>query len=163
MDNGFIGFFRNRVQVLLLVIFVLNLGGCGSDSDGDGTKVSVNGQFESHNVGLNCMSCHTSGGSGESVFSAAGTVYDGSNPTLVKPNGVMRLYSEPMGGGTLIAELEVDGKGNFFTTNAIDWGTGLYAMVQSDTDSQFMISALTIGACNDCHSPNGITSVIFLN
>jgi hypothetical protein len=127
------------------------------DSDGDGNgehseqMISKHNDDESHNMGNNCMTCHISGGEGEGLFTLAGTVYQESK-TAVYPNATVKLFSEVNGGGTLKYTFEVDAKGNFYTTEAIDFGTGLYASVEGSGSTKNMITPVTIGACNSCHS-----------
>ena len=114
------------------------------------TKISSFGDTESHNMGQNCMSCHKSGGTGEGWFNVAGTVYD-SLKTNTYPNTIIKLYSEPNGAGMLKHTIQVDGKGNFYTTANIDFGSGLYPAVVSNSGVKYMSSATTTGTCVSCH------------
>ena len=50
-----------------------------------------------------------------------------------------------------MATLEVDGRGNFYTTESINWTAGLYPVVQSDQGFRYMVTPTTTGACNSCH------------
>lgn len=111
----------------------------------------VNGN-ESHNSGQNCMTCHKSGGAGKGVFKVAGTLYD-SLLTTTKSGGVVKLWSGINGTGNLIASINVDSKGNFFTTETINFVNGFYPMVISSSNSRVkhMVSMLNNGACNSCH------------
>lgn len=137
---------RNSIAIAAMIV-----GMFACDEEGDDEKlVSVNGSTESHKAGENCMSCHKSGGSGEGIFVVAGTVYN-SNKTAVYPNATIRLYSGPNATGTLVGMVEVDGKGNFYTTESTDFGTGLYVSVEGNTSTNHMISKVTDGACNSCH------------
>ncbi len=122
----------------------------GNGSENNETKISAQGGGSSHNMGQNCMSCHKQGGSGEGWFSAAGTVYD-SLLTSAYPNAVVKLYTGPDGTGTLKKTIQADAKGNFFTTEAIDFGTGLYPSVSGGSITKYMSSAITAGQCNGCH------------
>ncbi|MEQ1734330.1 MAG: hypothetical protein ABL940_11705 [Bacteroidia bacterium] len=114
------------------------------------TKYSSTNSKESHNMGQNCMSCHKQGGAGEGWFNVAGTVYD---TALVKalPNATLKLYSGPNGTGSLMYTIPVDGLGNFYTTQAINFGSGLYPAVQGATTTKYMNSLITGGQCNGCH------------
>ena len=114
------------------------------------TKISSHGQSDSHNMGQNCMNCHKSGGSGEGWFTVAATVYD-SLQTTPLPNATVRLYTSANGGGTLKYTIEVDAKGNFYTTAPIDWGNGLYPSVQGANGTHYMSSAINTGNCSSCH------------
>lgn len=120
-------------------------GGCGE------TNISQNGSNRSHNMGQNCMNCHKSGGPGEGCFNAAGTVYD-SLQTSTRANGTIRLYTGPNGTGSLAATIQIDGRGNFHTTDNINFGSGLYpAVVGSSGEIRYMGSTINQGACNSCH------------
>ncbi len=105
---------------------------------------------DSHNAGMNCMTCHKSGGSGEGRFTVAGTLYDANNSVLV--GATVKLFENSGGSGTPVVTLNSDEKGNFFTTSSIDFGTGLYARVISGSKTVAMITPLTTGECNSCHS-----------
>ena len=97
------------------------------------------------------MNCHKQGGSGEGWFNVAGTVYK-SDLSTTNPNNTVYLYTGPNGTGTLKATIEGDAKGNFHTTESIDFGNGLYPVVKnSNNDTQYMSTSITQGACNSCH------------
>jgi hypothetical protein len=85
----------------------------GTGGSGGGGTVAV----LSHNAGMNCMTCHRSGGTGaaKGIFTVAGTVYrnDGSAQT----NATVILV--PSGSNTIQATLTTDGLGNFFTTQTV--------------------------------------------
>ena len=114
------------------------------------TNISSYNETESHNMGQNCMNCHKSGGDGEGIFQAAGTVYD-STLSVTLPNTTVYLYTEQGGNGTLKHTVEVDGLGNFYTTESIDFGDGLYPTIKGTTISKHMSSPITSGQCNSCH------------
>lgn len=140
-----------RYFAALTFISFLLLSAC--ESGENRTLVSKHFGNESHNVGKNCMSCHKEGGEGEGWFEVAGTVYDISlNNTL--GNGTVKLYSGPNGSGELKHTIEVDEKGNFFSTDNIEISSGLYAAVEGDSVF-YMPTMLTSGACNSCH---GVTT-----
>lgn len=136
---------------LAFVAFSVVLQSC--EKEGNETNISHNGSNKSHNMGQNCMQCHRSGGSGEGWFNIAGTVYD-SLQHNTKPNGLVKLYTGPDGTGTVKYTIEVDAKGNFHTTDAIDFGSGLYPSVVNSTGGgqKFMSASITNGACNSCHN-----------
>ena len=148
--------------MMILVTAVLMVTACkkedddNGDDDGDASeeKISMHNGKESHNAGKNCMTCHVSGGSGEGWFVAAGTVYD-KQQANVYPNATVKLYDAPNGGGNLVATIEVDAYGNFYTTKDINYGSGLYPAVQGGSTTQYMGSMITKGACNSCH---GVTT-----
>ncbi len=120
------------------------------NKEGEETKISSNSSSESHNQGQNCMSCHKSGGEGEGWFNAAGTVYD-STKLAVYPKTTVKLFSGPQGSGDLKYTVQVDGLGNFYTTEKIDYGTGLYPAVEGNNQTKYMSSSISNGACNSCH------------
>jgi hypothetical protein len=153
-----------RTTVLMAVlglIPILILTGCenGNEGDENETVISGYGDTESHRAGANCLSCHTAGGSGEGRFTIAGTVYQ-ADGTTVYPNTTVKLYTGANASGDLVITVEVDGNGNFYTTEAVDWGAGLYPTVSSDNETRSMSSPTGSGACNSCHSG---MSVIALN
>lgn len=113
-------------------------------------NISAHGGDESHNMGQNCMSCHSKGGDGEGWFNAAGTVYDSTQSQTV-PNTTIRLYSGPKGSGTLVHTVYGDQLGNFHTTEGIDFGSGLYPVVEGPNGTKYMSSTISSGECNSCH------------
>ena len=138
------------ITALFLFIVFVNTS-CENDGiDPDEELISVFGATESHNTGIACASCHVSGGSGEGWFNLSGSVYDGTltNPY---PNATVRLYTEAQGAGSLVYTLEVDGLGNFYTTDNIDYGNGLYVLVEGSQSTEYMHSTITDGDCNSCH------------
>lgn len=136
--------FLTMLTFSILVVFQ------SCEQEGNEKKVSGYESTASHNMGQNCLNCHKSGGSGEGWFSLAGTVYD-SLKTATLPNSTVKLYSGPNGTGSLIGIIEVDGLGNFYTTNSIDFGNGIYPSVEGDADTKYMFSSIVSGACNSCH------------
>ncbi len=115
------------------------------------TNISSFNNDESHNMGQNCMVCHNTNGKGSGVFMAAGTVYD-SLFTSTRKNGTVKLYSGPNQTGTLRATIEVDSKGNFYTTENIDFTGGVFpVIIGSSGDIHYMIATISMGECNSCH------------
>jgi len=142
-----------KVRKIIPIIFILissSIFTACEDEDGDEIKISYYDGTESHRAGEDCMNCHNYGGSGEYWFQIAGTVYD-STLTNIYPSATVKLYSEPNGGGELKNTIEVDALGNFYSTEQIDFGNGLYALVQGDELNKNMLSAITTGRCNSCH------------
>ena len=113
-------------------------------------KISHYNSNESHYMGQECMSCHKQGGSGEGIFNIGATVFD-STMNNVFPNSTVKLYTGANGSGTLKYTIEVDAKGNFYTTENIDFGNGLYPSVAGNIDTKHMSSAITTGNCVSCH------------
>lgn len=141
---------RSIYYILLSALFFIAFSACEDDDDGNETNISSYNSDDSHKAGQDCMTCHVSGGSGEGWFTVAGTVYDEAQ-TSVYPNATVKIYSEPNGNGNLIATIEVDENGNFYTTEAINFGDGLYTLVEGNSSTQHMITSITTGRCNSCH------------
>ncbi len=141
-------------SIIFLVTFTL---GCEKEPV---ENISTYESILSHNGGNNCMQCHTTGEEGEiaGVFTVAGTVYN-SNYNYF-PNALVKLYTEQNANGTLVATIEVDKLGNFYTTQNIDFGTGLFPVVYGPTGNKYaMGSKITHGACGSCH--NVVTNQIY--
>lgn len=136
-------------SVIMLIATQFMLASCESEE----SEVSRKGAKESHRAGEDCMVCHVAGGGGEGVFTVAGTVYQMNAPSKVLPNTLVRLTTEAEGAGDIIASIEVDALGNFYTPAKIEWGDGLYTDVVSDnsTTSMFTKLAEADGACSRCH------------
>jgi hypothetical protein len=102
-------------------------------------------------MGQNCMNCHKDGGEGKGCFFVAGTVYD-SLQSSTKANGIIKLYSGPNGTGILKGTIEVDAKGNFFTTDIIDFSSQVYPSITNTIGNvKYMGSGISTGQCNSCH------------
>jgi cytochrome c553 len=144
-----------KTNSILFIAFIsitvlLATPSCKKNKDCGETNISSAGGDDSHNFGQNCMSCHKIDGKGEGCFVVAGSV---SNSALTNPltSGTVRLYTQANGGGTLKHTIQIDSKGNFHTTDNIDF-TGLYAAVTGPSGTtQYMSSSLSSGACNSCH------------
>lgn len=142
---------RNDMRIhymILTILAMILISACENENE---TIISYNNATESHNLGLNCMSCHWSGGSGEGSFTVAGSLYINTQESAY-PNGSIKITTEPNSAGTLIKTIEIDSKGNFYTTEAINLGNGLYVGVYgTNGEKKFMSSKITSGACNSCH------------
>ena len=148
---------KSRILFVATIVVALVSGAssCEKNNQRCGEKNnSATGSNRSHNVGHNCMNCHQEGGSGEGCFIVAGTTFNSSGSTAY-PNATIKLYTQPNGGGTLAATIEGDAKGNFHSTDNLDFGSGLYPVVTNTIgQSVYMSSAITQGACNSCHGVN---------
>ncbi len=145
-------------HILILIISTFTILAISCKKEGNETKISKYKKKKSHNSGQNCMNCHNVGGSGEGVFKIAGTIYnEGFTATL--PNTTVKLYTAPNGGGSLVATVKVDGLGNFYTTEKVDFGDGLYPAVIGNQTTKYMNSSVQSGACYSCH--NSITGKIW--
>ena len=96
------------------------------------------------------MECHKNGGKGEGAFKVAGTVYQDNNDN-VYPNATVKLYTGPEATGDLKATIEVDGLGNFYTTEFIDFSVPLYPSITGSTSTEHMPDGIVVGQCNSCH------------
>ncbi|MCK5066673.1 MAG: hypothetical protein KAR16_04520 [Bacteroidales bacterium] len=139
---------RNILPVAIIAVFAIH--SCEENENENETKISSYNSTESHKAGQNCMTCHKSGGSGEGWFTVAGTVYD-STKAATFPNATVRLFTGPEGTGNLIMDIEVDGNGNFYTTESIDFGNGLYTLVEGNLITKHMNSVISTGQCSSCH------------
>lgn len=145
-----------KLKILfLLAMAALTVAACENEKEGDEngeneTVISKHNEMESHNNGKNCMSCHKQGGPGEGWFTVAGSVYN-ETATDPFPNATVKLYTGPNGTGTNKKTIEVDGLGNFFTTENIDFGDGLYVAVEGSQQTRYMSIPLDAGQCNSCH------------
>jgi len=111
----------------------------------------------SHNAGMDCMNCHTQGGTGTGVFTSAGTVYTSGGGAQANATVVLYLHAT----NTIVASLETDSSGNFYTTDAIDglfvqggpFVSGVDVEVRGPGGDRIMNGLTTEGSCNTsgCH------------
>ncbi len=141
---------KQNILNTILTAITIGLVFIACEKDENETKISYYNSTKSHKAGQNCMNCHKSGGSGEGWFTVAGTVYD-STKTSIYPNATIKLYTSPNGVGVLAATIQVDEKGNFYTTEHIDFSNGLYTLAEGNLNTMHMNSAITNGECNSCH------------
>ena len=141
--------------LILSAIFTAIIISCEKENDSEERTASMSSRFnqsESHNAGKDCMTCHKTGGSGKGVFTVAGTVYNAAK-TAVYPNATVKLYTEAKGSGTLLQTIEVDARGNFYSTANVNFGTGIFATVTNSAGTvSKMDTPITAGNCNSCHS-----------
>jgi hypothetical protein len=120
----------SKVQIFLFTLLIgglFTLGSCKKSWACHEDNISSLGADDSHNKGMNCMQCHTASGEGEGCFNVAGTVYQSDLQNTVN-SGKVELYTGPNGTGTLKYTIDIDSKGNFYTTANVDY-TGLYPKV----------------------------------
>ena len=146
---------RGRILVLLIAGALFTFFWACEKEKNEKENKALTSSFSynsSHNMGQDCMSCHKSGGqASEYQFQIAGTVYD-STKVNTYPNAVIKFYTGPNATGNLVLTLEVDKLGNFFTTQAINWGQGLYPSVEGKGGVLHMPQATSNGSCNSCHN-----------
>ncbi|MBM3404028.1 MAG: hypothetical protein FJY10_03965 [Bacteroidetes bacterium] len=142
--------FFSYLSLIALIVPVLT--GC-TDEDDNGVIVLVSQRYDkySHKAGHDCSECHRTNGAGIGWFTVSGTVYDStlSNPY---PNLWVYLRSGPDEMGELYKIIEVDGFGNFYTTQGPGFEYPLYPSVMDSLNrTVFMNQAITHGNCNSCH------------
>lgn len=144
--------FKTVCLLALATSLAISINSCEKEGGKCGEKnISATNSNRSHNMGQNCMNCHKDGGSGEGCFTIAGTTYNSSGSSIYS-NAIVKLYTQPNGLGSVVATLQGDSKGNFHTTESVDFGSGLYTVVINTLgQSVYMSSAVTQGACNSCH------------
>jgi len=141
-------------KIIILAIFTFGSIVVYSCQHISGTYISTYGSMAGRNMNGNCMDCHKTGAT-YGGFSIAGTLYRSDSVTRY-PNGTIYFYGKPRDStgadSTLIAKVQVDGVGNFYTTHPYDLSLGVYATVVSAAgDSASMQSPITNGSCNSCH------------
>ena len=154
---------KNVFILLILLLQLLLTLGCDStnddDDDDNGTKISLHNTNDSHRPGQACLNCHNVGSTNEYQFRLAGTVYN-LTETDVYPNATIHLYTSANANGDLVASVEVDALGNFYTTQSIDWGNGgLYPVVESNQATRYMSTPTTEGNCNGCHTGINVSRI----
>lgn len=145
-----------KINSILFSFFIVSSSllffySCEKEEACDEDNISKMGDDDSHNMGQNCMQCHMLGGEGEGCFVVAGTVYDTLSINTLN-SGKIELFTGPDGTGNLVHTIQVDSKGNFYTTENFDI-VGLYPVLSGPTGNKFyMGSSLTSGQCNSCHT-----------
>jgi hypothetical protein len=129
------------------------------------TLISQHGTTTSHTDerrGQNCMNCHVEGTGNPYIYTMAGTVYQQDDPTQVYPNATIYLYDRSGGRGNLVATIEVDNNGNFFTTESINFVDGLYPAIVGNANNEplYMPAITNTGQCNSCHDGAGTSRIV---
>jgi hypothetical protein len=120
------------------------------------TVISKPNGKKSHFFGLNCSACHGDDKKGKGCFTIAGSVLNEERSNIYK-NPIIKLYTEPKGGGKLVATILGDALGNFYTTENIDFSKGLYPTLIGSPNAAEPIKHMTLpiysdmGQCNKCH------------
>jgi mono/diheme cytochrome c family protein len=124
---------------------IIGLFACENEEGNEGEEVGGQSSASgtSHNTGKNCMGCHQ--------FTAAGSVYNKALSSAF-PGAVVTLTTQANGAGTVLGTFTVNKSGSFYTSSAINFGTGVYPSVTGSSGNvKHMGSAITTGACNSCH------------
>lgn len=142
------------IALLFIGLTAMVIQSCEINGCSKGSMVSNTSGKDSKRMVGNCMQCHGPNGSGRGCFTIGGTVYD-TTLTVTNPEAVIRLYTQPNGGGQLVATLDINRSGNFFTTSIINFGNGLYPVIYSKASSEvlYMPQSTVTGACGSCHGP----------
>ncbi len=135
------------------VVAAILVDGCKHGKcQGGGT--STHGSVHSHNEGENCMSCHHPDTEAP-CWEIGGTAFHPGGVTTL-PNATLLLFSGPLGQGTLLDSIDFDGLGNVYTSEAVQFGIGIFPAVLTPAgDTAFMNQSIRDGACNRCH---GVTT-----
>jgi len=129
-----------RLLAVLVFGMVIVLFACEEEEEVDGQSTLTE---TSHNTGKNCMSCHK--------FTASGSVYDKSMSAAF-PGAEIKLTSQANGAGSVLGTFTVNKSGSFYTSNSINYGSGIYVSVTGSSGKvKHMNSSITTGACNSCH------------
>lgn len=152
---------QKSITLFAFMIILITMQSCSTEDEYGSTKDSTSGSSDSHNMGQNCMNCHKPGGGEAPAWKVAGTVYNEAR-TVTNSNATVQLYTGPNQTGTLKYTIQVDAKGNFYTTSAIDFTGGLYPSVTGATSTYSMSTPIESGACNSCHN-SVITSRMWAN
>jgi hypothetical protein len=142
---------QKSITLFAFMIILATMQSCSTEDEYGSIEISTSGSSDSHNMGQNCMNCHKPGGGEAPVWNVAGTVYNEAL-TATNSNATVKLYTGPNQTGTLKYTIQVDAKGNFYTTSAIDFTGGLYPSVTGATSTYSMSTPIQSGACNSCHN-----------
>jgi hypothetical protein len=113
--------------------------------------------------GTACDSCHVLlGQASGKVFDVAGTVYETAHEpddcNGVNVNGAVVIITDANGAETSIP---VNSVGNFYHDDAfgfLAFKTPLEARVVANGKTRAMVSTITTGDCNSCHTETGASS-----
>jgi hypothetical protein len=131
-------------KVFALLVLVISIGffACENEDD-DQIEGQSNISGSSHNTGKDCMSCHG--------FAASGSVYNKALSSGFS-GAVIKLTSQANGAGTVLGTFTTNKSGSFYTSGAINFGSGVFVSVAGNSGSvKHMSSPITTGACNSCH------------
>jgi hypothetical protein len=138
---------QKSITLFAFMIILATMQSCSTEDEYGSLENSTSGSSDSHNMGQNCMNCHKPGGGEAPVWN----VYNEAL-TATNSNATVKLYTGPNQTGTLKYTIQVDAKGNFYTTSAIDFTGGLYPSVTGATSTYSMSTPIESGACNSCHN-----------
>lgn len=135
-----------RAAVLALATLTAACGGSSTSAPtgpGTGASGGGGGSRSSHNAGQDCLRCHRDFGVAGTVYRADGSAYSGATVRLTTAEG---------GGGGVVLTLTSDASGNFYASQSVGFGSGLYTdAAGTGGGRRSMAAAVTTGACNSCH------------
>ena len=132
-----------RAAALALAAATAACGGSSTSAPTSPGTGGGGGSRVSHNAGQDCLRCHRDFGVAGTVYRTDGSAYSGAT---------VRLTTAASGGGTVVLALTSDAAGNFYTSQSVGFGTGLYTDVAGTGGARrSMVAAVTSGACNSCH------------
>jgi hypothetical protein len=127
----------------LIAVLAAACGGGSSASPTGSAPGGGGGARSSHNAGQDCLRCHRDFGVAGTAYRADGSAYAGAT---------VRLTTAAGGGGSVVLTMTSDSSGNFYTTQSVGFGSGLYADVAGSGGARrSMETPVTSGACNSCH------------
>ena len=107
---------------------------------------------ESHYNGRNCMNCHYSEGRGEGWFTMAGSM----DRTL---KWTVNLHTDTL--TPPFYQLEMDARGNFYTTDELNFDGGVYASITNELgETKYMEDKIYHGVCTLCHGSGGVSPLL---
>lgn len=136
---------NKRLVATLSFLSIMTLWMFSCEKMENDKNISSHSEDESHNAGQNCMNCHYQVGPGEGWFSLAGSVYGNYQDHSVRVYDALNQ--------DLLAIVEVDQLGNFYTTESIDFSNGTTIDI-IDEQGQVIAAMGTVvktGQCNLCH------------
>ncbi len=142
---------RLLISLLLFMSFAFIVESC-KENGCSRALVSTYQAHETDKMTGDCMGCHSPNGGGTGCFRVGGTAFDSIPADSAVKNAIVKLYTQPNGGGELVVTLQVDKSGNFYTTSPVSFANGLYpAIVSGQGNIRYMPNATITGACNSCH------------
>jgi len=132
-----------RAAALALATVTAACGGSSTSAPTSPGTGGGGGSRTSHNAGQDCLRCHREFGVAGTVYRTDGSAYSGAT---------VRLTTAASGGGSAVLTLTSDAAGNFYTSQSVGFGSGLYTDVAGTGGARrSMVAAVTSGACNSCH------------
>jgi len=139
-------------KALLLALTLAGLGGCGAvhKSGGDGGTCAVAAPEWGYGgelmlSGTDCFSCHKTGGHATTLFSVAGTIFDGKQCATPVTGAVVHVR-DSVGASV---DLPTNDVGNF-QSNAV-LKPPLTVSIEAGGVVRTMSAPVSTGSCGSCH------------